>query len=208
MAKYLSDEYKINYFDLEQKVYEYSMAFFKEAVPYFNMYIPDLSRYINDDVLPLYCFDEMEEVMKAVQDNKSQYIAGGFVKGNRQSVIRIAISGRSGRLTKSLKQIVRHEIIHYLLWLIDRGFNDDDLDFWIYASIFDARPYKRLNKSDKEKYEQIMRLYNNHIKEQPYVVQTYVTQALMRRIEESVIGLEEFVLNSVDYYRNEIFKIS
>ena len=72
----ITDEQKINYFNLEQKVYAYAKEFYKEAVPYFNMYIGDSTRTINDDILPLYCYDEMTECVRAVQQGRSWAVVG------------------------------------------------------------------------------------------------------------------------------------
>ena len=96
-----------------------------------------------------------------------EHLSGGeYVLGqNRASsafeknyIIRIVLPVRSERayLHKSLKNTIRHELIHYYLYLHDLPYRDNDGLFWAYCFIYDAGAYMPMNETDKEKYDRFV----------------------------------------------------
>ena len=201
-----SDEEKIRYFNLEQKVHKYANEAFREIVKYFEDWT-DFSTHITDELLPLYCFDEMAEIVAAIECGQNYYAGGGFVSTVRkQAVIRIGIRATTDKLTAKLKRTIRHEIVHYCLWLKNRGHNDDDLDFWCYAYMLDAKPYEKMTKENQEKFEIVKNIYDTHIKDLNCKIKVYTVQELMNRVSQNEFeNLENNVIGAIENLK-QIFK--
>lgn len=87
------------YYTKEQKVYKYAMDFWKELVNYID--IAHLT--VHDDILPIQCFWDMEEIVKAVESGRNKKVTGGMVHYRKnQAVIRIGISCDNDRLNSKL----------------------------------------------------------------------------------------------------------
>lgn len=190
MKFYTTDtEKQAIYYRKEQKVYEYARKFFKEMVPYLNW----RPYYINDEILPLYCFDETEEIIRSLTQGKDTYITGGALEmGERQFVIRIGLDTQNDRLSPKLKRTIRHEIIHYVLWLANHKNKDDELDFWCYCYVFDGGAYESLTSEDQNKYEMFIKMYDKHLKELVENQRSYAVDTVIRCLDEKNIEMEEF----------------
>ena len=190
MKFYTTDtEKQAIYYRKEQKVYEYARKFFKEMVPYLNW----RPYYINDEILPLYCFDETEEIIRSLTQGKDTYITGGALEmGERQFVIRIGLDTQNDRLSPKLKRTIRHEIIHYVLWLANHKNKDDELDFWCYCYVFDGGAYESLTSVDQNKYEMFIKMYDKHLKELVENQRSYAVDTVIRCLDEKNIEMEEF----------------
>lgn len=122
----MSENDMCNYFIKEQKIMNYGIDFFKDLCK--CSILTSNGLMVNDKVLPLSCFNGLDEVLYSVENNLKYTITGGFVcSGKKQSYIRIGINTLSPFLDAGLKRTIRHEIIHYYLWAIDLPYNDDDL---------------------------------------------------------------------------------
>lgn len=190
MKFYTTDtEKQAIYYRKEQKVYEYARKFFKEMVPYLNW----RPYYINDEILPLYCFDETEEIIRSLTQGKDTYITGGALEmGERQFVIRIGLDTQNDRLSPKLKRTIRHEIIHYVLWLANHKNKDDELDFWCYCYVFDGGAYESLTSEDQNKYEMFIKMYDKHLKELAENQRPYAVDTVIRCLDAKDIEIEEF----------------
>lgn len=190
MKFYTTDtEKQAIYYRKEQKVYEYARKFFKEMVPYLNW----RPYYINDEILPLYCFDETEEIIRSLTQGKDTYITGGALEmGERQFVIRIGLDTQNDRLSPKLKRTIRHEIIHYVLWLANHKNKDDELDFWCYCYVFDGGAYESLTSEDQNKYEMFIKMYDKHLKELVENQRSYAVDTVIRCLDKKNIEMEEF----------------
>ena len=76
------------------------------------------------------------------------FITDGWTGGNvnglfsvHGSQAAIYVLLQESELTEGLKAEIRHEIIHYSLWLAGLPFDDDCAEFWAVATAFDATPY-------------------------------------------------------------------
>ena len=54
----LTNEQKVNYYECEQEVYKYSYNFWKKI---FKL-IENVNLFVTEDILPIYCFNEIEEI--------------------------------------------------------------------------------------------------------------------------------------------------
>ena len=152
----LKDEGEIiNYYRLEQKVLQYGRAFFKEICCCNR-------KLVSDRILPLICYNELEDVMTAMESESGTYSGACFwCGGDRQAIIRIGIKGYgNGILTAKLKRSIRHEIIHYYLWLTEQPYEDNSLEFWCMCYAFDGAAYFRLNNEDQRRYDEFKMLYD------------------------------------------------
>lgn len=152
-------EKQATFYRKQQKVYKYAMQFWQYLCACGNQF------EMNDKVLPIQCFNEMETILEAVEQGKINKAAGVINSfKNKQAVIRIGINGDSDRLSASLKRTIRHEIIHYFLWLMDMPHADDDLEFWCLCYAFDGGAYEPLDEDDIEMYQTFKKSYDSEIK--------------------------------------------
>src|SRR5699024_5967357 len=101
--------------------------------------------------------------------NEDYFITGGHVIANKkQSYIRIGLSSEYDVLLDDTERIIRHEIIHYYLWLCDLPHADDSLEFWCMCYAYDADAYKKLNEQDKKKFNAFKRQCNKYKPDTPY----------------------------------------
>lgn len=143
------EDKKIKYYKLCEEAKEYGEEFFKElCVSCSNPAI------IKDDILPL-----------VFTDIKDLQVYGRLTTYNKQASILIGIDDRRTKLVLEAKRTIRHEIIHYFLWLQDLPYEDDSLLFWCISYIYDGGAYSKLKKSDKEKYN-LFKLEYDAIKEE------------------------------------------
>ena len=155
----IEDEYK--YYAaiyLQQEEYlSYAREFFKElcSLLYLDM------KGISPEILP---------IEFAPEDDKS-HLEGSFNVLEKQHVIRLDwkrfidtegyfeeeydedfILAEKERKDENLRTI-RHEVLHYYLYVADLPFKDDSLLFWLYCKVFDGRAYKKLSNKDNQVYK-------------------------------------------------------
>lgn len=87
-------------------------------------------------------------------------------------------------LTDKLKRTIRHEIVHYLLWLVDMGHKDNDLDFWCYCYVFKVKAYARLSKENRNKYVLFKDAYDKRIKKLPVFVASNIILVILKKFKE------------------------
>lgn len=140
------------YYTLQRKAYEYARNFFA---------LMDVGGIgVRKELLPIVFRDEMAGIAKAIDDDTG-YSRGCFICGNgytsapKQAVIFIDLPRRKRPvLSKKLKEYIRHEVIHYYLWLSDLPFEDDTAMFWAYCNIYDGVAYKEMDDEEQEKYDE------------------------------------------------------
>lgn len=193
-----------NSFIKEQKIMEYGQEFFKEICAC-SMSTKNCI-FINDQVIPLSCFNLMDELIYAVEHNEKQATQGGFVKAcKKQAYIRIGIDTNNSILTKNLKQIVRHEIIHYCLWLLDLPHNDDDLEFWCLCYAFSGGAYEPLPTEKQAYYELFKQLYASQVDSLQWnvkhlIIGQMITAISRTPIEEYAKYVEELIVKFKQLY--------
>ena len=178
-----------NYFIREQKVMEYGFEFFKDLCA--CSITPKTCQMVRTEVLPLSCYNLMDEILYAIDTESNSVIHGGFVyAGDKQAYIRIGIDTNNSILNKNLKQMVRHEIIHYYLWVVDLPFNDDDLEFWCLCHVYDAGAYEKLSPENQEYYELFVKLYDSYADDLPLNARHAMVGHMMAGIEKN--SIEEY----------------
>lgn len=187
-----------NYFLREQKVMEYGFEFFKDLCA--CMVITNSCVFVNEKVLPLSCYNIMDEVLDAVENGSDQVIQGGFVHaGDKQAYIRIGIDATNSILNKKLKKTIRHEIIHYYLWLVGLPNKDDDLEFWCLCHVYDAGAYEQLSPENQEYYELFAKLYDSHVADLPWNIKHMLTGQMISGLGAN--SIEEYSDFAMNLYR-------
>ena len=180
-------EEQARYYRKEQKVYKYAHEFFETICKCGNITMT------NSELLPLYCYNEIEEFVNAVsQDSKTAIDGGMQFVCKKQAVIRIGINGDSDILNPKLKRVIRHEIIHYFLWLMDMPHYDNDLEFWSYCYAFDGGAYEALGANKKILYDTFVRVYDERICKLPDSIKYIILQDAILQLVD-ITDPEEYV---------------
>lgn len=182
----MTEKEMCNYFIREQKVLEYGEEFFKEICA--CSMSTDTCYFINDKVIPLSCFNIMDEYLYAVENDLDYAVQGGFVKAwKKQAYIRIGIDTGNSILNKNLKKTIRHEIIHYCLWVLDLPFEDNSLEFWCLCYVFDGGAYEKLSSKNKEYYDLFKVIYDTYVVNMPQNVRHTLIGQMITSIRKTPV---------------------
>ena len=183
-------EMKAHYFELLDQTQEYAREFFRDSVGYFQIE-NKFDKRIDDEILPIYCYDLVMSNFQGLET--LEFIDGGFQASinNKQSIIYIGIDMMEDELSERNKQTIRHEICHYCLWVNGMGCNDDDLDFWCYAYMFDAHPYMPLSEDDQERFIIFKKTYDKYVKDLHRFEKMYTVALMMKRIHDEDLNTFE-----------------
>ena len=194
----MTEKEMCNYFVREQKVLEYGEEFFKEICA--CSMSTETCVLINDEVIPLSCYNIMDEYIYSVENDLDYAIKGGFVKAcKKQAYIRIGIDAGNSILNKRLKQTIRHEIIHYCLWLLDLPFDDDSLEFWCLCHVFDGGAYEKLSFENQKYYELFKELYDTYVADLPWNMCHIITGQMITGIGKTPIEkYSDYVISMVE----------
>lgn len=198
----MTEKEMCNYFIREQKVMDYGQEFFKELCGC-SMSTPTCI-LINDEVIPLSCYNIMDEYLYSVEHDLDYAVKGGFVRAcKKQAYIRIGIDTASPILNKKLKQTIRHEIIHYCLWLLDLPFEDNSLEFWCLCYVFDGGAYEKLSSKDNKYFELFKELYDTHVANLQWNMRhTLIGQMITGINKTSIDKYSDVVITMVNNIKN------
>lgn len=140
---------KDGYANYAKRILEYK----KYVVEFMDEVTKDFSIFenIEKDIIPV-VFDE--DYRKDHDWKKETFTGGDFHNVGVQSVIHIYDSW--SRNIADMKQTIRHEILHYLLWCIAPLSNlckDDSGVFHYFCKIYDAYAYKGLDENNTKVFE-------------------------------------------------------
>ena len=194
----MSQEEMCNYFIREQKVMDYGTEFFKDLCG--CSISTDNCIMVNDEVIPLSCFNIMDEYLYSVENDLDYAVQGGFVSvGKKQAYIRIGIDASNSILNKKLKRTTRHEIIHYYLWVLGLPYMDNSLEFWCLCHVYDAGAYEELDYEDEEYYKLFVNLFDTYVADLQWNVKHILTgQMIAGMSKTSIDKYKEFVIDMVD----------
>ena len=194
----MSQEEMCNYFIREQKVMEYGIDFFKDLCR--CSISTDTCVMVNDEVIPLSCFNIMDEYLYSVENDLDYAVQGGFVSvGKKQAYIRIGIDASNSILNKRLKRTIRHEIIHYYLWLLGLPHMDNSLEFWCLCHVYDAGAYEALNYNNEKYYKLFVDVFDTHVADLQWNVKHILIGQMIAGINKTAIDkYESFVIDMVN----------
>jgi len=149
-----------NYYKMQVKVTEYALDFFAQLI---NDY--GVRDKIVSNILPITCRNKYKTISKAMID-KTRIASGeiNYTKG-KQAIVYIDINPSSTILTKTIKETIRHEVIHYFLWLLDIPNEDDSLEFWCNCFVYKARAYMELDYDNNRLYEIFVSYHSRYCKD-------------------------------------------
>ena len=162
LVRIFDDEYDFNNvqsFEVDRKAEETQeekakriasyMAVYSEAMEYaMDFFILNIQRIfifqeggimINSDVLP---------IVFVTDDEIPSHRDGQMMSVGKQCAIYVRLQER--KLTESMKADIRHELIHYGLWLAGLPDEDESPQFWGLATIYNAMPYVAPKGQDKK----------------------------------------------------------
>ena len=194
----MSQEEMHNYFIREQKVMQYGIEFFRDLCR--NSISTDTCIMVNDKVIPLSCFNIMDEYLYSIDNDLDYAVQGGFVSaGKRQAYIRIGIDASNSILNKRLKRTIRHEIIHYYLWVLGLPYADDSLEFWCLCYVYDSGAYEKINYSNEKYYKLFVDLFDSYVADLPCNVKHILTGQMIAGISKTPIEeYKDFVVDMVN----------
>jgi len=110
---------------------------------------------VNTEILPI-VFHEGYSPNQNWGD--TNIILGDFTSCGKQNMINIyhCLDDES-----SVKQRIRHELIHYFLSMADMQYKDETAIFHIMCEIYDAAPYKEMPENELKLYDKICKVLEN-----------------------------------------------
>ncbi len=193
----MSQEEMCNYFIREQKVMDYGIEFFKDLCA--CSISTDTCLRVNGEVIPLSCFNIMDEYLYSVDNDLDYAVRGGFISvGKKQAYIRIGIDVSNSILNKRLKRTVRHEIIHYYLWVLGLPYADNSLEFWCLCYVYDAGAYEQLNFDNEKYYNLFTNLFDTCVADLQWNVKHILIGQMIAGMSKTPIDkYKEFVVDMV-----------
>ena len=150
----------INFYIKQEKCIRYGNDFFEEVLLGLCA-----SEEIEKRILPISFRTMREAAYNAVVCGENKYHAGHeYHFRGKQSMLVIYLDTESSRLTPSLKATLRHEILHYVLDLLDVSYGDQGLMFWCCCYVFDGGAYAPLPEKSKNIYDVFVSLYDQKVK--------------------------------------------
>lgn len=105
---------------------------------------------MSTDILPIVFHTDFAKD----DDGKTNYATkGDFVSKGRQNVINIYYCMEDIERTK---QNIRHELLHYFLYMSDMKYSDDDAIFHYLCGIYDAHAYKEMGGEEQRLYDKLI----------------------------------------------------
>ena len=134
--------------------YEYALEFFSTQLKTILLNQKD-GHIIDDYVIPLHFLSK---------DGIQGKMVGCFTQiGEYQHAIYVELKGTK-TLTESVKKRIRHELIHYGLWLAGIPHTDETPQFWSLATVFHADPYMTPSDEDLKYLHAFLDVYRERLK--------------------------------------------
>ncbi len=162
----LNDDEKIVFFNKQHEVYRIAQEFFERLGDLHNKEYDkehDSRLRVSNSILPIICYNRIFDVITSIEQGAEGGCCARFVHSmynKRQGVIYVGLSTATRNLTNDERVNLRHEIIHYCLWVLELSSWDYDLDFWIVSYAYNAHPYAPLDDWGKEKFDIFKSIYD------------------------------------------------
>ena len=105
---------------------------------------------------------------------------GRFSVHGSQAVIHVLL--QDVELSEKLKEEIRHEICHYILWLTGLPHDDATPEFWALSTVFKGGPYELMKASDAKYFKAFAEFYHGTVEslmeDCPWIVNPYIGSAI------------------------------
>ena len=105
---------------------------------------------------------------------------GQFSLHGNQAAIYVLL--QDVELSEKLKEEIRHEICHYILWLAGLPHGDATPEFWALSTVFKGGPYELMKASDAKYFKAFAEFYHGTVEslmeDCPWIVNPYIGSAI------------------------------
>lgn len=176
-----TQEQQATFYKMERRAIEYAKSFYRN-ISVFNIVLDDF-----DYILPLVFVSRGDVIME--DPNNRTLPEGRFAIdpiNNKKVCIRIALPWRnkSISLSPNLKRTIRHELIHYYLYINDLPFADDTALFTAYCYLFDAGAYMPLSEEEEAKYQAFLKAIKDEKDAPPWTL-SLLANAIIEKDENA-----------------------
>ena len=105
---------------------------------------------MNTDILPIVFHTDFAKDNEGKTDYETK---GNFVSRGKQNMINTYYCMEDIERTK---QNIRHELLHYFLYMSDMKYSDDDAIFHYLCGIYDAHAYKEMGEEEQMLYDKLI----------------------------------------------------
>lgn len=105
---------------------------------------------VNTDILPIVFHTDFSKDNEGKNDYTTK---GDFISKGKQNVINTYCCMEDMERTK---QNIRHELLHYFLYMSDMKYSDDDAIFHYLCGIYDAYAYKEMGEEEQVLYDKLV----------------------------------------------------
>ena len=185
----LTTDQKASFYIMERKAEVYARSFY--------YYLAESGEVTDENkkVIPL-TFLPLNEIMEEYSGKErvkySDIEHGRFIRTcpPQRHCIQIAlpIRNKNTALPQSLKRVIRHELIHYYLFVHSLPHEDNSALFHAYCDIYDAEAYMPLNEDEEKK----LNLFHDLLKDErdkydiPCHLQALLAQAAILRQNDTI----------------------
>lgn len=120
---------------------------FGEKLRHENSFFENMST----DILPIVFHTNFAKDKEGKTDYATR---GNFVSRGKQNIINTYYCMEDIARTK---QNIRHELLHYFLYMSDMKYSDDDAIFHYLCGIYDACAYKKMGEEEQVLYDKLVR---------------------------------------------------
>lgn len=178
-----TQEEQANFYKMEKLAMEYAKAFYR------NISISEIVLDYTDYILPI-VFTSRYAAIEEAGDSKIFHQGQLSIDpmNNKRFCVRIALPIRHGKniyLSKDLKRSIRHELIHYFLFIHDLPSDDNTALFWAYCYLFDADAYMPLSGEESAKYEKFLDALEKEDRDTPPFILSLLANAIIEEDKQA-----------------------
>lgn len=105
---------------------------------------------IDTDILPVVCHTDFAKDKKGITDYTKM---GNLCVCGKQNVINLYCCMED---VEETKRNIRHELIHYFLYVVGMKYGDDTAIFHYFCNKYDANAYKEMKEEEQQLYDKLM----------------------------------------------------
>lgn len=201
----LTTEQKAAFYIMERKAEVYARSFFRRLCERdFPSY--DNLKIDGSKILPLTFlhYEELQEEYRLLEGETVYRVETArfirFGKPQRHCIqITLPICDQKAELSDKTKEDIRHELIHYFLFIHRCPHRDDSALFYAYCHIYDGGAYEKLSKKEESKYNEFIARLNEEI-DLPHYLQALLAEAVIRGREKDCV---EYARRKEEYLQRQ-----